>query len=286
MDVNENIADLTVRIQNTTEDVNGAVLEIEGKVNDSSQVIADLGRQIKKTTEVLNGDVLRLDEKFTNADVEVEGKVGVLNEEIADLGGQLNATKEKIKRLEEALEVALKVEEIQFFGVASQSSTLDPSNNNYAAAKCIDGSKSETRFCHTDHKDADPWWKLTFTNDVVINRIMIYSERRMQYTAGNKVSIFSTTGSIVWEHTIEKEEKLVYVIDVPNVVGQNVKIDKPFQPWPEKERTLGRMTMEMVNVEIRKTQEKARMPKEREIRVQEMERMPKERMPKERMPKE
>merc|ERR1740136_520499 len=103
MDVNENIADLTVRIQNTTEDVNGAVLEIEGKVNDSSQVIADLGRQIKKTTEVLNGNVLRLDEKFTNADVEVEGKVVVLNEEIADLGGQLNATTDDLNDLDEAV---------------------------------------------------------------------------------------------------------------------------------------------------------------------------------------
>ena len=49
----------------------------------------------------------------------------------------------------------------------------------------------------------------------------------MKYTAGNKVSILSAAGSIVWEHTIEKEEKPVYVIAVPNVVGQYVKIDKP-----------------------------------------------------------
>merc|ERR1740124_825462 len=301
MDVNENIADLTVRIQNTTEDVNGAVLEIEGKVVVLNEEIADLGGQLNATTDdlndldeavtgveekikVLNGDVLRLDEKFTNADVEVEGKVVVLNEEIADLGGQLNTTtddlndldgavtgveekiklleetdvevegnvaelnveiaalggqlntttddlEEKIKRLEEALDVALKVEEIQFLGVASQSSNLYDKPLEWGADKCNDGFYSNDVSCHSNHKDPDPWWKLTFTKDVVINRIKVYSQRRMKYTAGNRVSILSAAGSIVWEHTIEKEEKPVYIIDVPNVVGQNVKIDKLVEKW-------------------------------------------------------
>jgi len=169
-----------------------------------------------------------------------------LNEEIAGLGGKLNATtddlndldeavtgveenldeavtglEEKIRLLEEALEVALKMEEIQFFGVASQSSNL---RTEWSADKCVDGLYSN--ICHSKTSDPDPWWKLTYTKDVVINQIKIYSEWRMKYTAGNRVSILSAAGSIVWNHTIEKEEKPFYIIDVPNVVGQYVKIDK------------------------------------------------------------
>merc|ERR1740124_1532212 len=311
MDVNENIANLAVRIQNTTEDVNGAVLEIDGKVNDSNQDIADLDRQFKKTTEELNRDVLKLDEKFTNADlddqlnattddlndldgavtgveekikflkvdvlkldekftnanVEVEGKVAELNEEIADLGGQLNTTtddlndldkavtgleekvdgavlgleekvtgavtglEEKIKLLEEALEVALKIGEIQFRGVASQSSTYEQGVFIGVASNCIDGMKeSDVVRCHT-RNEPNEWWKLTFTKDVVINRIMIYNQNRMQYIAGKRVSILSSTGNIVWESNIGHEEKPVYVIGVPNVVGQYVKIDKGVYNW-------------------------------------------------------
>merc|ERR1740124_1421076 len=201
---------------------------------------------------VLNGDVLRLDEKITNADVGVEGKFVELNEEIADIGGKLNTTtddlndidevvtgledkhdgavtglEEKIKLLEDALEVALKVEEIQFRGVASQSTTYPSSNYpTYEAMHCNDGAKNMREICHTNHGDADPWWKLSFTNDVVINRIVLYLKYEPQYTAGNRLSILSTTGTIVWEHTIEKEEKPIYDIAVPNIVGQYIKIDK------------------------------------------------------------
>jgi len=313
VELKEEIADLDVQLNATTDDLNdldGAVtgveekikflkvdvlkldktftnadVEVKGKVTELNEEITDLGGQLKTTIDDLNDldgavtgveekikflkvDVLKLDEKFTNADVEVEGKVAYLNEEIADLGGQLNTTtddlndldkavtgleekvdgavigleekvdgavigleekvtgavtglEEKIKLLEEALEVTLKMGEIQFFGVASQSST----HKEDVATNCIDGMKSDIVRCHTLGEDNE-WWKLTFTKDVVINRIMIYSESRMQYTAGNRVSILSATGDIVWEHTIEKEEKPVYVIAVPNIVGQYVKIDK------------------------------------------------------------
>jgi len=326
--IDRKIMALKEKTKELLKDVSGAVLEIDGKLNDSNQHITDQGNQFKKTFEELNGDllkldetftnadvevegkivelkeeiadldvqlnattddlndldgavtgveekikflkvdVLKLDEKFTNADVEVEGKVAYLNEEIADLGGQLNTTtddlndldkavtgleekvdgavigleekvdgavigleekvtgavtglEEKIKLLEEALEVTLKMGEIQFFGVASQSSTFKED----VATNCIDGMKSDIVRCHTLGEDNE-WWKLTFTKDVVINRIMIYSESRMKYTAGKRVSILSSAGDIVWEDTIEKEEKPVYVIAVPNVVGQYFKIDK------------------------------------------------------------
>jgi len=287
--IDRKIMALKEKTKELLKDVSGAVLEIDGKLNDSNQHITDQGNQFKKTIEELNGDLLKLDETFTNADVEVEGKIVELNEEIADLGGQLNATtddltdldeavtgveekiklldeadvkaegkvaklneeievlggkfntttddltdldgvvtglEEKIKLLEEALDVALKVEEIQFYGVASQSSN-DYRPDNYASKNCIDGSKSKTVICHTQEDAAShPWWQLQFTKDVVINRIVIYSEYRMHYTAGNRVSILSAAGTIVWANSLEKEEKPVYVLAVPNIVGQYVKIEK------------------------------------------------------------
>jgi len=287
--IDRKIMALKEKTKELLKDVSGAVLEIDGKLNDSNQHITDQGNQFKKTIEELNGDLLKLDETFTNADVEVEGKIVELNEEIADLGGQLNATtddltdldeavtgveekiklldeadvkvegkvaklneeievlggkfntttddltdldgvvtglEEKIKLLEEALDVALKVEEIQFYGVASQSSN-DYRPDNYASINCIDGSKSKTVVCQTSGDAASqPWWQLQFTKDVVINRIVIYSEYRMHYTAGNRVSILSAAGTIVWANSLEKEEKPVYVLAVPNIVGQYVKIEK------------------------------------------------------------
>jgi len=226
-----------------------ADVEVEGKVAYLNEEIADLGGQLNTTTDDLNdldGAVTGVEEKIKlleEADVDVEGKVTELNEEIADLGGQFNTTTddlydldevvsglvEKIKLLEEALEVALKVEEIQFFGVASQSSN-DHRTDNFASKNCIDGSKSKTMICHT-HGLGNEWWKLRFTKNVDITRIVIYSESREFYTAGIRVSILSAAGSIVWEHTIEKEEKPVYVITVPNIVGQDVKIDKPVNKY-------------------------------------------------------
>ena len=59
--------------------------------------------------------------------------------------------KGKITVLEEALEEALKVEEIQFFGVASQSSTNE--NLDYAI-NCIDG--RHTGKCNTQYV-TDQW---------------------------------------------------------------------------------------------------------------------------------
>jgi len=193
------------------------------KVKKNSKIINSLDTKVTNLdhgnaardhkVEDLNGDLI-------GAVVEFDAQVTNLNEEIADLGGQLNTATDdlegKIKFLEEALEEALKVEEIQFSAVASQASLPYP---KHGPINCIDG--RQTGHCHTDG-----WWKLRFTNDVVITRIVIYSEARMNYTAGNRVTILSAYGNIMWKHTIEKEDKPVYVIAVPNVVGRYVKIDK------------------------------------------------------------
>jgi len=188
------------------------IRKLDTNLEDLNEEIADLGGKLNATTDDLND----LDEAVTG----VEEKIEVFN---GDLDEAVTGLEEKIKLLEEALEVARKVEEIQFFGVASQSTTL----SDYVAMNCIDGSQSNDDYCHTVKGDADPWWKLSFTNDVVINRIMTYNTRSMKYTVGNRVSILSAAGTIVWEHTIEKEEKKVNVIAVPNIAGQYVKFDKP-----------------------------------------------------------
>jgi len=256
-DSNQNIADLGRQFKKTIKELTDDILkldenftnadvEVDRKVVELNEEIADLGGQLNATTD----DLTDLDEAVTGveekiklldeADVKVEGKVAKLNEEIEVLGGKFNTTtddltdldgvvtglEEKIKLLEEALDVALKVEEIQFYGVASQSSN-DYRPDNYASINCIDGSKSKTVVCQTSGDAASqPWWQLQFTKDVVINRIVIYSEYRMHYTAGNRVSILSAAGTIVWANSLEKEEKPVYVLAVPNIVGQYVKIEK------------------------------------------------------------
>jgi len=211
-----NLEDLNEEITDLGDDLN----DLDDDLNDLDDDLNDLDRAVtgvEEKMEVLNVDVLKLDEKFTN---DIDEAVTGLEEKHDEA---VTGLEEKIKLLEEALEVARKVEEIQFFGVASQSTTYQ----NFVAMNSIDGSKSNIEFSHTAGGDTDPYWKLSFTNDVVINRIMIYSGQALMYTAGNRVSILSSTGAIVWGYTIEKEKKKVYVIDVPNVVGQTVKIDKP-----------------------------------------------------------
>jgi len=264
-DLNEEIADLGGKLNATTDDLNdldeavtgveekievfngdvlkldakftNADVEVEGKVSKLNEEIADLGGQVDTTTDglnVLDEAVTGLEEKIKLLEEALEVALNDLNdldEEVTGLeekhDGAVTGLEEKIKLLEEALEVTLKMGEIQFFGVASQSST----HKIDVAANCIDGmGQGDIGRCHTWDSyggDADPWWKLTFTKDAVINRIMIYSYPQMKFTAGIRVSILSATGDIVWKHTIEKEEKPVYVIAVPNIVGQYVKIDKP-----------------------------------------------------------
>ena len=46
-------------------------------------------------------------------------------------------------------------------------------------------------------------------------------------------------GKIVWGYTIEREEKSVYVIHVPNVIGQYVKIDKTVNNWIIMSKVMG-----------------------------------------------
>jgi len=262
-ELNEEIADIGGQLNATTDDLNdldgavtgveekievlnGDVLEldekftnadvdVEGKVTKLNEEIADLGGKLNTTTDDLNDIdevVTGLEEKYDGAVTSLEEKIELLEEALEvshnDLDEAVTGLEEKIKLLEDALEVALKVEEIQFRGVASQSTTHPSSNYPiFQAMYCNDGAKNVREKCHTKPGDADPWWKLSFTNDVVINRIMTYNTASIKYTVGNRVSILSTTGTIVWEHTIEKEEKRVNVIAVPNIVGQYVKFDKP-----------------------------------------------------------
>jgi len=243
--VEEKIEVLNGDVLELDEKFTNADVDVEGKVTKLNEEIADLGGKLNTTTDDLNDIdevVTGLEEKYDGAVTSLEEKIELLEEALEvshnDLDeavtgleekhdGAVTGLEEKIKLLEDALEVALKVEEIQFRGVASQSTTYPSSNyTNYDARNCNDGAKNVREKCHTNQGDADPWWKLSFTNDVVINRIVLYVDNARQYTAGNRLSILSTTGTIVWEHTIEKEEKRIYVIAVPNVAGQYVKIDK------------------------------------------------------------
>jgi len=216
--VKKNIKNIR-KLDTNLEDLNEEITDLGDDLNDLDDDLNDLDGAVtgvEEKMEVLNVDVLKLDEKFTN---DIDEAVTGLEEKHDEA---VTGLEEKIKLLEEALEVARKVEEIQFFGVASQSTT----HQNFVAMNSIDGSKSNIEFSHTAVGDTDPWWELSFTNDVVINRIMIYSGQALMYTAGNRVSIMSSSGGYEWGYTIEKEKKKVYVIDVPNVVGQTIKIDR------------------------------------------------------------
>jgi len=235
-DLVEDLNDIDEAVTDLEEKHDGAVTVLEEKIEVLEEALDvalnkldDLDEAVTGLEEKHDGAVTGLEEKIKRLEEALEEAIEVdlndLDEAVTSLeekhDGAVTGLEEKIKLLERAL----KVEEIQFLGDASMSST------HLSATNCNDGSKSDTEICHSLRGDDDPWWNLRFTNDVVINRIMIYSEIRMKLTAGSRVSILDYAGNTVWYHMIEKEEKRVYVIAVPNIAGRHVLIDETPTGW-------------------------------------------------------
>ena len=235
-DVVEDLDDIDEAVTGLEEKYDGAVTVLEEKIEVLEEALEvarnDLDEAVTGLEEKHDGIVTGLEEKIKLLEEDLEESLEValndIDEAVTDLGVKHDRAVTGLKGKITLLEEDLKMEEIQFLGVASQSTTYK------SAMLCNDGSKSQSdsEVCYTRGDEADPWWRLKFVKNVVINRIVIYNKQdKMPYTVGIRVCILSYTGAIVWERTVEKEEKSVYVLAVPNIVGQYVKIDKPPSRW-------------------------------------------------------
>ena len=93
------IVDQGGQLKNIVEEINGTVVEFDGKVVDLKEDIEDLGKQLNTVNYIVvqefNDIFVEFDGKVANLNngiAEFDSKVTDLNEIITDLGGQLKIT--------------------------------------------------------------------------------------------------------------------------------------------------------------------------------------------------
>jgi len=230
IEINQNISSVTERVIDL-EELNDSINSTVG------ELIEDIGR-LDETTMELNEAVVNVEGEvtvLTGSTDNLEGEVATLQLAIADLTGdiaELEALREEVGRLEEVIGNLQKVTnyvQIQNYGIASPEGL----NENYPPYNIIDGNK-RTQWRADELSDTGSlWFKLTFPNDAVISRIVLYGlsflfeNTNEYYLLGDLTfNILNATDGIVHEDSVTGGEDVVHFSVDPPVTGRVIYVQK------------------------------------------------------------
>merc|ERR1719491_2385023 len=252
------------RINGLVRELNSTGIEIKQNISSvTERVIAleELNDSLNSTAGELIGDIARLDEttvELNEAVVNVEGEVTVLTGSTENLEGEVadlllaiessdtiiatltgdvanleevvegnNAIIAEMAEVIENLEEVNKFVQIQSYAIGSPTD-----DDSYPPENVIDGDKRTYFFDFSFN--LSPYFKLTFPNDAVISRIVLYGYspfagifdsndyRLNQHT----VRVLDATDGILYEDSVTEGDAVAHFSVVPPVTGRVVYVQK------------------------------------------------------------
>jgi len=227
IEINQNISSVTERVIDL-EELNDSINSTVG------ELIEDIGR-LDETTMELNEAVVNVEGEvtvLTGSTDNLEGEVATLQADLTEDIAELEALREEVVRLEEVIGNLQKVTnyvQIQNYGIASPEGL----NENYPPYNIIDGNK-RTQWRADELSDTGSlWFKLTFPNDAVISRIVLYGlsflfeNTNEYYLLGDLTfNILNATDGIVHEDSVTGGEDVVHFSVDPPVTGRVIYVQK------------------------------------------------------------
>lgn len=226
-----NIIAVSEMLNSTTEELTGDILALNSLTTELNGVIEGVTGEVAVLTENnmnLEGEVATLRSEIeennglianlTGEVVDLKGEVADLEGEVADLEGEVTVLEVEVAMIGHP--------QIQNHGFPSMISVLNGNTGDYGPYTGFDGDKRSE--CHTANNGVwYPWWKVTFPNDAVISRIVIYAKGNWNNFPINKhtVTVKDAVDNIVWEETIDSNVNIrILDYSLPMVTGQVVQL--------------------------------------------------------------